>query len=122
MVADGAPGLWKAARELWPSADEQRCTVHALRSVTAKLRERHHREVKAAGAGSSRGRLAVEARRELLALVGDYREGYSSTAAMIERDLDAFVAHLRWPSGHRKRVRGRSCSSAHSSRSAGAPR
>jgi len=31
VVADGAPGLWKAARELWPSAAEQRCTVHALR-------------------------------------------------------------------------------------------
>ena len=47
VVADGAPGFWKAACELWPSADEQRCTVHALPSVTAKLPERHHREVKA---------------------------------------------------------------------------
>src|SRR6266545_3672700 len=28
VVADGAPGLWKAARELWPTALEQRCTVH----------------------------------------------------------------------------------------------
>src|ERR687888_1921909 len=47
IVADGAPGLWKAVRELWPAADEQRCTVHALRNVTAKLPERHHRELKA---------------------------------------------------------------------------
>jgi acyl-coenzyme A synthetase/AMP-(fatty) acid ligase len=47
VVADGAPGLWKAVRELWPLADQQRCTVHALRNVTAKLPERHHREVKA---------------------------------------------------------------------------
>jgi transposase-like protein len=31
LIADGAPGLWKAARELWPGALEQRCTVHALR-------------------------------------------------------------------------------------------
>ncbi len=47
VVADGAPGLWKAARELWPAALEQRCTVHALRNVTARLPERHHRELKA---------------------------------------------------------------------------
>src|SRR5947209_4984807 len=47
VCADGAPGLWKAVRELWPHADEQRCTVHALRNVTAKLPERHHTEVKA---------------------------------------------------------------------------
>src|SRR5215218_8169780 len=47
IVADGAPGLWKAARELWPGALEQRCTVHALRNVLKKLPERLHRELKA---------------------------------------------------------------------------
>ncbi len=47
VVADGAPGIWKAVRELWPHALEQRCTVHALRNVTGKLPERHHQEVKA---------------------------------------------------------------------------
>src|SRR4051794_5363323 len=28
VIADGAPGIWKATRELWPGAIEQRCTVH----------------------------------------------------------------------------------------------
>jgi putative transposase len=37
VIADGAPGIWKATRELWPHALEQRCTVHALRNVTSKL-------------------------------------------------------------------------------------
>ncbi len=37
VIGDGAPGLWKAARELWPVALEQRCTVHALRNVTKEL-------------------------------------------------------------------------------------
>jgi putative transposase len=46
LVADGAPGLWKAVRELCRAADDQRCTVHALRNVTSKLPERHHTEVK----------------------------------------------------------------------------
>ena len=46
IVADGAPGLWKAMRELWPAADEQRCTVHALRNVTSKLPERYHCKLK----------------------------------------------------------------------------
>jgi len=47
VIADGAPGIWKAVRELWPGALEQRCTVHALRNLTSKLPERHHAEVKA---------------------------------------------------------------------------
>jgi putative transposase len=28
VIADGAPGIWKAVRECWPGALEQRCTVH----------------------------------------------------------------------------------------------
>ena len=47
LVADGAPGIWKAVRELWRAAERQRCTVHALRNLTSKLPERHHNEVKA---------------------------------------------------------------------------
>jgi transposase-like protein len=106
VCADGAPGLWKAVRELWPRADEQRCTVHALRNVTSKLPERHHVEVKARWwscfdeAGSP-----AEARRGLEAIIADYRQAYPSAMAVIERDLDALAAHLRWPSEHRKRIR-----------------
>ena len=106
VCADGAPGLWKAVRELWPQADEQRCTVHALRNVTSKLPERHHVEVKARWwklfdeAGSP-----AEARRGLEAIIADYRQAYPSAMAVIERDLDALAAHLRWPSEHRKRIR-----------------
>lgn len=74
--------------------------------MTAKLPERHHREVKARwwrvfDEAASPG----EARRELLALAGDYRGAYSSAAQVIERDADALVAHLRGPSEHRKRIR-----------------
>lgn len=29
ILADGAPGLWKATPELWPGTLEQRCTVCA---------------------------------------------------------------------------------------------
>jgi putative transposase len=106
IVADGAPGLWKATRELWPMAEEQRCTVHALRNVTGKLPERHHRDIKARwwkvfdDAGSP-----AEARRGLQAIIADYRTAYPSAMAVIERDLDALVAHLRWPTDHRKRIR-----------------
>ena len=106
VVADGAPGLWKAARELWPRADEQRGTVHALRCVTAKLPERHHRELKARWwRVFDEAASPAEARRGLEAIIGDYRMAYPSAMAVIERDADALVAHLRWPSEHRKRIR-----------------
>jgi transposase-like protein len=106
VVADGAPGLWKAARELWPGALEQRCAVHALRNVTKKLPERLHRELKARyWRILDEAASVAEARAGLLALAADYRTAYPSAMAVIERDLDALVCHLRFPSEHRKRIR-----------------
>ena len=106
ICADGAPGLWKAVRELWPQADEQRCTVHALRNVTSKLPERYHTEVKARWwKAFDEAASPAEARRDLKAIIADYRSAYPSAMGVIERDLDALVIHLRWPSEHRKRIR-----------------
>lgn len=106
VIADGAPGLWKAARELWPDALEQRCTVHALRNITKKLPERHHRELKARyWRILDEATSVAEARAGLLALAVDYRAAYPSAAAVIERDTDALVCHLRFPAEHRKRTR-----------------
>jgi putative transposase len=106
IVADGAPGIWKAVRELWPLAERQRCTVHALRNLTSKLPERHHAEVKARywqildDAGS-----VGEAKTGLLALAVDYERAYPSAAKVIIDNVGQLVAHLRFPLVHRKRTR-----------------
>jgi putative transposase len=106
VIADGAPGIWKAARELWPATLEQRCTIHALRNVTSKLPERHHAEIKARWWKTfEEARSAGEARQQLQALTSEYRAAYPSAMAVIERDLDALVTHLRFPSEHRKWIR-----------------
>src|SRR4051812_17611072 len=106
VIADGAPGIWKATRELWPAAIEQRCSVHALRNLTSKLPERLHREVKARywkivdEAGS-----ASEAKAGLLALAGEYRRAYPSAMKVIDDNVDQLVGHQRFPLEHRKRIR-----------------
>ena len=48
IVADGAPGLIAATEQLWPGSDRQRCTVHRLRNVLAKLPERKRERVRLA--------------------------------------------------------------------------
>jgi putative transposase len=40
IVADGAPGVIKAAEQCWPASDRQHCAVHRLRNLLAKLPER----------------------------------------------------------------------------------
>jgi putative transposase len=106
VIADGAAGIWKATRELWPEAIEQRCTIHALQNITSKLPDRHQREFKARywqildDATS-----ASDAKRGLVALAGDYRRAYPSAMRTIDEHADQLVAHLRFPLEHRKRTR-----------------
>jgi putative transposase len=105
VVADGAPGLWKAVAEAWPEALGQRCTVHKLRSLLAKLPKRLHREVKARYWAAFEQRTPGAAKAQLRALAADYGAAYPSFARSLEDDLDALVVHLRFPFEHRKRTR-----------------
>lgn len=77
IVADGAPGIWKAVRELWPRAERQRCTVHALRKS----------DLEAARAPSRRGQgaLLADPRRRRLGRRGEGR------AARARRRLRALL-------------------------------
>jgi transposase-like protein len=93
-------------RERYRRWCERRLDEHALRNVTAKLPERHHRELKARWwRVFDEATSAADARRGLEAIIADYCTAYPSAMAVIERDLGALVAHLRWPSEHRKRIR-----------------
>ena len=74
--------------------------------MTGKRPERHHAEVKTRWWRIfDEAQSAGEARQQLQALLGEYRNAYPSAMAVIERDLDALVTHLRFPSEHRKRIR-----------------
>ncbi len=107
VVSDGAPGLINAVEQLWPRADRQRCTVHRLRNVLAKLPERDRERVRLAywrALDEATG--ADDGARRLRALISELdRAGYASAAACLADDIGALVVHLRYPLGHRRRWR-----------------
>ena len=92
-------------RETWPRALAQRCTVHKLRNLLAKLPERLHREVKGRYWAAFDADTLAEAKRALERLAADYQVAYPSFASSLLDDLDALTVHLRFPVEHRKRVR-----------------
>jgi putative transposase len=107
VVADGAPGLISAIEQLWPSADRQRCTVHRLRNLLAKLPERERERVRLAYWRALDEATGVEdGRRRVGALIAELdRAGYAAAAACLAEDLDALLVHLRYPLRHRRRWR-----------------
>lgn len=106
-VADGAPGLIAAIDQLWPRADRQRCTVHRLRNLLAKLPESERERVRLAywrALDEATG--ADDGERCLRTLIGELDgAGFAAAAACLADDLDALCVHLRYPLRHRRRWR-----------------
>ncbi len=107
-VGDGAPGLQRAVEELWPDADRQRCTVHRLRNILAKLPKKSPRveEVKQAyWLALNEAASPEDAEARLRRLVGELERDYPSAAACLAEDLPALCVHLRYPGRLRHRLR-----------------
>jgi len=108
VVTDGAPGLVRAVEELWPEADRQRCTVHRLRNILAKLPKRADLQARvqaAYWAALDEATSPEEAESGLRRLVGELERDYPSAAACLAEDLPALCVHLRYPLHLRKRLR-----------------
>jgi putative transposase len=90
----------KAVEELWPDSDRQRCTVHRLRNVIAKLpknEQLHNRVRNAYWAALDLAGSAADGEARLRTLVGELQTDYPSAAACLAEDLPALCVHLRYP-------------------------
>ena len=107
IVADGAPGLFKAIEQCWPASDRQRCAVHRARNLYAKLPERSaNASSKAYWQALDDATSHSDAKQRLQALVEQLdKGGYTAAAKCLADDLDALVVHLRYPPRHRRRWR-----------------
>lgn len=105
VIGDGNPGLWRAVRQIFPGVRRQRCQVHKLRNILAKLPKLAAMQLKPLlqqvflapdhATGLRRGR----------ALIGRFRARYPSAMECLERDLDECLSYLLFPPEHRKRLR-----------------
>jgi len=107
IVADGAPGLIKAVEQCWPASDRQHCAVHRVRNLLAKLPERERERVRQAYWQALDEAMGERDGKQRLKVLIDELEaaGYTAAAKCLAEDLDALVAHLRYPLRHRRRWR-----------------
>jgi transposase-like protein len=105
VIHDGSPALAKAVRQVFPGVRRQRCQVHKLRNILAKLPRLAAQQLKPL---IQQVFLAPDYRTGLRrgqALVARFRDRYPSAIECLEKDLAECLTCLRFPGEHRKRIR-----------------
>jgi putative transposase len=105
VIGDGNPGLWRAVRQVFPGVRRQRCQVHKLRNLLAKLPKLAAAQLKPLlqqvflapdhATGLRRGR----------SLIARFRARYPSAMECLEKDLEECLTYLLFPKEHQKRLR-----------------
>ncbi len=104
-VGDGALGFWAAAREVWPSAREQRCWVHRLGNVLDKLPKRLQSRAKQALHEIMYAETRDEAERAADTFTAEYESKYPKAVASLSRDRDKLLSFFDYPAEHWKHLR-----------------
>lgn len=105
VIFDGAPGLKKAVRRMWPRAFRQRCQVHKMRNILCKLPRLGQGQMKRLIEQVFRAPSYAGALKRGRALIARFRDRYSAAMECLERDLEECVTHLRFPAAHHRRIR-----------------
>jgi putative transposase len=105
VISDGAPGLIAAVEKYFPKAHRQRCIAHKLRNIASKLPRDVQQiilnEVKAVYYAPDTQTAELLAAR----IIDRYASAYPSAMQCFNDDLESCIAHLKYPSGHRRYIR-----------------
>ena len=105
VVMDGAPGLVKAIKRVWPHAARQRCQVHKMRNILSKLPRMMQPKMKALVHQVFRAPSYAVALKRGRDLIARFKDRYTAAMECLERDLEECVTHLRFPEAHHQRIR-----------------
>jgi putative transposase len=106
VTTDGAAGLIKAVEECFPRSARQRCLVHKMRNMQAKVTdERLWPEVKAEATSVYTAANAETARLLKEGFIQRWQKRFPTAVACFAEDFEACVAHLAFPITHRRAIR-----------------
>lgn len=105
VISDGNPGLISAVKSVWPKVPRQRCIVHRIHNILARipkeLRPRFKKELNRIFYATSE----EEARKEAERFVREYKETYTAACEVLVTDLADCLNFFRFPERYWKRIR-----------------
>ena len=105
VIMDGAPGLVKAVKRVWPHAYRQRCQVHKMRNVLSKLPRLMQATMKKLVQQVFLAPTYAKARQRGRDLIAKFKDRYPAAMECLERDLEECITYLRFPEDHHRRIR-----------------
>jgi putative transposase len=96
-VGDGALGLWRALREVFPATREQRCWVHKAANVLNCLPKSVQAGARRALNEIAQAQDRTHAERAIQALVSDYGAKWPKAVAKITDDQEAMLTFFDFP-------------------------
>ena len=105
VVMDGAPGLVKAVKRVWPHAYRQRCQVHKMRNILSKLPRLMQATMKKLVQQVFLAPSSAVALKRGRDLVAKFKDRYPAAMECLDRDLEECVTYLRFPEAHHLRIR-----------------
>lgn len=105
VISDGAPGLLKAVRELWPGVPTQRCLAHRMRNLLAKVPRTLVAQIKPLLQQIWYAPDETTARRRAAAFAARYRRHLPSVVEGLESTVDVCLTYLRFPKEHWRMIR-----------------
>ena len=105
VTFDGAAGLKKAIKRMWPRVFRQRCQAHKMRNILAKLPRAMQGQMKQLVQQVFVAPQYAVALKRGRALVARFRDRYPAAMECLARDLEECVTYLRFPAAHHRRIR-----------------
>lgn len=104
-IMDGNSGLRKAVRESFPGAWVQRCQVHRMRNILCKLPEKARPGLKKLLQKAFTAQSFKVGWEQAQGILAAYQQDYPEAMKCLATDLEECLTALRFPEGHRKRIR-----------------
>ena len=100
MVGDGALGLWRALREVFPQTREQRCWVHKVRNILNALPKSVHTGARKALNEIIMAEDLEHARAAIEAFATDYGVKWPKAVAKVTDDAETLLTFFDYPAEH----------------------
>jgi len=102
FITDGNQGLLKAIKDIWPEVARQRCAIHRIRNVLARVPKKKQDEVRKALHRIFYAACLDDARDEARQFLYCYSREFPTACETLARRLEECLAFYRFPERHWK--------------------